>query len=80
MFREKLEKNTSLIDFDFSGNSFTMEDSRAIQEILKRNKAAYDAERLKEWKERKLMRHENDKLGEHFLAEKSKLEEERMAE
>jgi hypothetical protein len=31
-------------------------------------------------KERKLMRHENDKLGEHYLAEKSKLEEERMAE
>jgi hypothetical protein len=30
MFREKLEKNTTLIDFDFSGNSFTMEDSRAI--------------------------------------------------
>jgi len=26
------------------------------------------------------MRHENDKLGEHYLVEKSKLEEERMAE
>ena len=80
MFREKLEKNTTLIDFDFSGNSFTMEDSRAIQEILKRNKAVYDDERIKEWKERKLMRHENDKLGEHYLVEKSRLEEERMAE
>ena len=28
MFREKLETNTTLIDFDFSGNNFSMDDSR----------------------------------------------------
>lgn len=28
MFREKLENNHTLIDFDFSGNNFSMEDSR----------------------------------------------------
>jgi hypothetical protein len=32
---------------------------RDIQELLKRNKAAFDRERLKEWRERKLMKHED---------------------
>ena len=49
IFREKIQENDSLIDFDFSMNSFNMQDSRDIQDYLMRNKAAYDAERLKEW-------------------------------
>jgi hypothetical protein len=44
---------------DYSNNTFNIDDSRKIQSYLKRNKAIYDAERLKEWKERKLMREED---------------------
>ena len=62
MFREKLERNHSLIDFDFSMNNFNLNDSHSIQDCLKRNKAEFDGERLKEWKERKMMRHEDEKL------------------
>ena len=57
--REKLEFNYALIDLDYSMNSFNIDDSRAIQSYLRRNKALYDAERVKEWKERKLMRDED---------------------
>ena len=60
MFAEGLENNYTLIDFDFSRNYFSMEDSRAIQGYLKRNKAMFDYERLKEWRERKLMRSEDE--------------------
>ena len=60
MFREKLEGNHSLIDFDFSMNNFNLQDSHSIQDYLKRNKAEYDFERLKEWKERRLMRDEDE--------------------
>ena len=59
MFREKLENNFTLIDFDFSCNNFNMDDSKEIQLYLKRNKAMFDAERLKEWRERKTMRSED---------------------
>lgn len=60
MFREKMETNLSLIDFDFSMNNFSPSDSRAIQDYLKRNKEIYDAERLKEWIERKHMRDDDE--------------------
>ena len=60
MFAERLENNFTLIDFDFSRNAFSMEDSRQIQGYLKRNKAMFDYERLKEWRERKLMRFEDE--------------------
>ena len=64
-FRECIMSNFTLIDFDFSMNDkIELEDSRAIQDYLRRNKAMYDAERLKEWKERKLMRAEDEKLKE----------------
>lgn len=66
-FREKMMVNTTLIDFDFSMNGFELDDSRAIQDYLKRNKAAYDAERLKEWRERKKMLHEDEQLKELYL-------------
>lgn len=59
LFEEATRKNTTLIDFEFGFNNFKLEDVRKIQENLKRNKALYDAERLKEWKERKLMNDED---------------------
>jgi len=68
LFREALQVNQSLIDFDYSNNKYiSLEDSRAIQESLRRNKAAYDAERLKEWKERKGMRTEDEGLKKVYL-------------
>jgi hypothetical protein len=42
MFREKMETNLTLIDFDFSMNNFSPSDSRAIQDYLVRNKAIFD--------------------------------------
>ena len=78
--REKLEFNYSLIDLDYSMNSFNIDDSRAIQSYLRRNKALYDAERVKEWKERKLMRDEDHQLKELYLAEQGKDEQDRMEE
>ena len=41
---------------------------------------AYEAERVKEWKERKLMKEEDEELREMFLVEAAKLEKERMIE
>ena len=38
----------------------------------------YDAERLKEWRERKLMRDEDERLHALYLKEQSKKEEFRM--
>jgi hypothetical protein len=78
--REKLEHNYTLVDLDYTMNSFSIDDSRLIQEYLKRNKSMYDAERLKEWKERKLMREEDQKLKELYLSEQGKTEQERMEE
>jgi hypothetical protein len=57
-----------------------VDDSRAIQQYLQRNKALYDSERLKEWKERKLMREEDQKLKELFLADQGLEEQGRMEE
>ena len=57
-----------------------MEDSRQIQEYLKRNKAAYDAERVKEWKERKQMHQEGEQLRQLRLAESAAKEQALMEE
>lgn len=80
MFREKMETNHTLIDFDFSMNNFSMQDSRAIQDCLMRNKREYDAERLKEWDERKIMREDDEQMKELQLQEQSKKEQDRMEE
>lgn len=80
IIREKLENNFTLINFDFSMNHFTMEDSRAIQELLIRNKAMFDAERLKEWRERKNMRANDEALRKLYLQEHSNKEQSRMEE
>lgn len=57
-FVQATEVNTTLISFEFGFNQFLLEQVRAIQENLKRNKAAYDEERFREWKERKQMAEE----------------------
>lgn len=57
-FVESTRVNTTLICFEFDLNPFLLEQVRAIQENLKRNKHAYDEERFREWKERKQMAEE----------------------
>jgi len=70
-FNQLLAKNDTLIDFDYSMNNFNLDDSREIQEKLRRNKAKFDEERLREWRERKCMRGEDEKLREMYLKEQS---------
>jgi hypothetical protein len=68
MFKQKLENNHTLINFDYSMNkAFNLEDSRQIQDYLRRNKAEFETERLKEWKERKFMKAEDEALRELYL-------------
>jgi len=76
--RKLLETNFTLIDLEIGFNNFALGDVREIQKALKRNKEMYDAERLKEWKERKLMRDEDERLHALYLKEQSKKEEVRM--
>mmetsp|Transcript_13389 Transcript_13389/g.20936 ORF Transcript_13389/g.20936 Transcript_13389/m.20936 type:complete len:153 (+) Transcript_13389:613-1071(+) len=80
MFRERMEGNHSLIDFDFTMNNFNLNDSQSIQDCLTRNKTEYDTERLKEWKERKKMRDEDEKMKAIYLLEAAKKEQVRMEE
>lgn len=80
IMNEVLDKNFTLIDFDYSMNEFSLEDSREIQEKLKRNKRKYDEERLQEWRERKMMRAEDEALKLLFMQQNSKNEQNRMEE
>lgn len=66
-----MEHNNTLIDIDFSMNQFSIAESRGIQDKLKANKADFDAERLKEWRERKSMRSEDNALRTEQLKENS---------
>ena len=52
--------NKTLICFEFGMNEFLHQQIIDIQKNITRNKAAYDAERLKEWKERKRMADEEE--------------------
>ena len=47
---------------------------------LKRNKALYDAERVKEWKERKDMREEDENLRKMYMGENANKEQDVMEE
>jgi len=76
--RKLLEVNFTLIDLEIGFNNFDLKDVRAIQIMLRRNKAMFDKERLKEWRERKLMKNEDVRLRELYLKEQSKGEELRM--
>lgn len=80
LFEEATRFNDTLIDFEFGFNNFSLNDIRKIQDNLKRNKAKYDAERLREWRERKLMFDEDVRLRNLYLEEQSRKEQERMEE
>jgi len=51
---------------------------RNIQALLRRNKNKFDAERLKEWHERKEMRAEDEVLLNLCMKESSKHEQDRL--
>jgi len=53
---------------------------RKIQEYLRRNKAMYDANNLREWEERKSMRDENEALHKMYLKQNTVQEQHRMEE
>jgi hypothetical protein len=57
-FVQSTDANKTLICFEFGFNNFLLEQIRAIKTNLLRNKAAYDDERFREWKERKRMAEE----------------------
>jgi len=67
MFVDCLHQNHTLIDFEFERNNFRLEDIRRLQDLLRRNKAEYDQARLMEWRERKMMRGEDNALQKHYL-------------
>lgn len=67
MFVDCLHQNHTLIDFEFERNNFRLEDIRRLQDLLRRNKAEYDQARLQEWRERKMMREEDNALQKHYL-------------
>jgi len=69
-----------LIDFEFGFNKFNLEQIRTIQDNLRRNKKQYDEDRLREWRERKLMNDEDVRLKNLYLEEQSRREQERMEE
>lgn len=79
-FRICLEKNQTLIDFEFNNNSFKLEDVRKIQDYLLRNRALYEKARLQEWRERNTMREECEELEKHYLEEYTEDEQTRMEE
>jgi hypothetical protein len=60
-----------LIDFEFGFNKFTLDQVRTIQDNLRRNKRKYDEDRLREWKERKLMNDEDIRLKNLYLEEQA---------
>lgn len=66
---DMLDDNLTLIDFEFGFNTFTLFQVRSIQEKLMRNNRIYNENRLREWRERKSMRFEDEKLTEMYLDE-----------
>lgn len=79
-FEEALEHNFTLIDFEFSQNSFTVDTIRNLQFYLRRNKTIYDENQLREWNERRIMRTEDSQLQERYLKDESMREKKRMEE
>jgi hypothetical protein len=67
-----------LIDFEFGFNNFNLHDVRKIQDSLRRNKATYDIERVREWRERKLMRAEGEAMKNKNLKDQTVEEQKRM--
>lgn len=79
-FKNMLEVNTTLIDFEISFNMFHLTDVREIQRLLQRNNKEFNENRLREWKERKHMLNEDEKLHGMYLKEETKTEQVRMEE
>lgn len=77
-FKAVLEINQTLIDFEFGFNNFHLKEVRVIQEYLRRNKAKFDSARLREWKERKYMRGEDEALQNKYLKEQTQAEKKRL--
>ena len=75
-----LDDNKTLIDFEFGFNAFTLDQVRSIQLKLLRNNEYYEADRIREWRERKAMRMEDQELTEMYLDEQTKREQNRMEE
>lgn len=80
LFNPRVKNQETLIDFEFGFNSFRLEDVRKIQDYLRRNKAKYDEERLKEWRERKMMGDEDRQLLKYYLERETAFESARMEE
>lgn len=74
---EAMEVNTTLISMELMENNLLVIQTRKIKEYLNRNKKAYDDERLREFKERKMM-NEEDLANKNLvdIEEKKKEEEE----
>lgn len=72
--------NKNLIDFEFGFNKFTLEQIRTIQDNLRRNKEQYDQDRLREWKERKLMNDEDVRLKNQYIEEHARKQQEQFEE
>jgi hypothetical protein len=70
-----LEVNETLIDFEISFNTFHLNEVREIQRLLIRNNKAFNENRLREWRERKLMLDEDEKLHGIYLKEETKNEQ-----
>jgi Ran GTPase-activating protein (RanGAP) involved in mRNA processing and transport len=66
-FEEALAVNYSLIDFEFGFNQFSVDTIRQLQFYLRRNKAIYDENQLREWNERRFMRGEDSALQQKYL-------------
>jgi len=61
-FEDSIAVNHTLIDFEFGFNAFSVDTIRNIQFYLRRNKAIYDENALREWNERRHMRGEDTAL------------------
>lgn len=91
LFEKATKENRDLIDFEFGFNNFKLDQVisllmfnslqvRAIQDNLIRNKRKYDEDRLREWRERKLMNAEDVELTKLYFDEQSHKFQLRMEE
>jgi len=75
LISEAMKENKTLISLEISGNDLPVEEIRSIQDSLMRNKKAYDEERLREFKERKMM-NEEDSANKNLMDAEDKKKEE----
>jgi len=80
LFEEATRHNKTLIDFEFGFNNFKLDDICKIQDNLRANKEQHDKDKIREWKERKLMNDEDVRLKNLYLEEQSRKEQFRMEE